>query len=97
MSIPEELERREIRLEAIAKAKREIEHRAEERYEKEKAEIYEMKMSINENQIIYPREAQRVNDVSSSLWLNGLENSNGLSDAQVYIKNFVGDAVLSLE
>ena len=34
MSIPEELERREIRLEAIAKAKREIEHRAEERYEK---------------------------------------------------------------
>ena len=65
--------------------------------EKEKAEIYEMKMSINENQIIYPREAQRVNDVSSSLWLNGLENSNGLSDAQVYIKNFVGDAVLSLE
>ena len=44
MSIPEELERREIRLEAIAKAKREIEHRAEERYAKEKAE-YEKKLA----------------------------------------------------
>ena len=36
MSIPAELERREKRLEAIAKAKCEIERRAEERYEKEK-------------------------------------------------------------
>ena len=44
MSIPEELERRETRLEAIAKAKREIEHRAEERYAKEKAE-YEKKLA----------------------------------------------------
>ena len=47
MSIPEELERRETRLEAIAKAKREIEHRAEERYAKEKAE-YEKKLADRE-------------------------------------------------
>ena len=47
MSIPEELERREIRLEAIAKAKREIEHRAEERYAKEKAE-HEAKLAERE-------------------------------------------------
>ncbi len=38
MKIPEELERREKRLEAIARAKCEIERRAEERYEKENAE-----------------------------------------------------------
>ena len=38
MTIPEELERREKRLEAIARAKCEIERRAEERYEKENAE-----------------------------------------------------------
>ncbi len=47
MSIPEELERREKRLEAIAKAKREIERRAEERYEKEKAE-HEAKLAERE-------------------------------------------------
>ena len=47
MSIPEELERREKRLEAIAKAKREIEHRAEERYVKEKAE-HEKKLAERE-------------------------------------------------
>jgi len=41
MSIPEELEGREKRLEAITKAQREIEHRAEERYAKEKAELCE--------------------------------------------------------
>jgi len=44
MSIPEELERRENRLEAIAKAKQEIERRAEERYLQEKAE-YEEKLA----------------------------------------------------
>jgi transposase len=47
MSIPEELERREKRLEAIARAKREIEHRAEERYEKEKVE-HEKKLADRE-------------------------------------------------
>lgn len=47
MSIPEELERREKRLEAIARAKREIEHRAEERYAKEKAE-HEAKLAERE-------------------------------------------------
>ena len=39
MSIPEELERREIRLEAIAKAKREIEHRAPEPGVKDKDQV----------------------------------------------------------
>jgi transposase len=38
MSIPEELERRELRLEAIAAAKAKIEARAEERLEREQAE-----------------------------------------------------------
>ena len=47
MSIPEELERREKRLEAIARAKSEIEHRAEERYQKEKAE-HEKKLAARE-------------------------------------------------
>ncbi len=47
MSIPAELERREKRLEAIAKAKCEIERRAEERYEKEKAE-HEAKLAERE-------------------------------------------------
>jgi len=47
MSIPEELERREKRLEAIAKAKREIERRAEERYEKEKADMRRNWPSVN--------------------------------------------------
>ena len=47
MSIPEELERRETRLEAITKAKREIQHRAEERYAKEKTE-YEKKLADRE-------------------------------------------------
>jgi len=47
MSIPEELERREKRLEAIAKAKLEIERRAEERYAKEQAE-HEEKLAERE-------------------------------------------------
>ena len=47
MTIPEELERREKRLEAIARAKCEIERRAEERYEKEKAE-HEKKLADRE-------------------------------------------------
>ncbi len=47
MSIPEELERREKRIEAIARAKREIEHRAEERYAKEKTE-HEAKLAERE-------------------------------------------------
>ena len=47
MTIPEELERREKRLEAIARAKCEIERRAEERYEKEKAE-HEKKLAERE-------------------------------------------------
>ena len=38
MSIPEELERRELRLAAIAEAKTKIEVRAEERFEGEQAE-----------------------------------------------------------
>lgn len=38
MSIPEELERRELRLAAIAEAKAKIEARAEERFEREQAE-----------------------------------------------------------
>jgi hypothetical protein len=38
MSIPEELERRELRLAAIASAKAKIETRAEERLEREQAE-----------------------------------------------------------
>jgi transposase len=38
MSIPEELERRELRLAAIAEAKRRIEARAEERFEREQVE-----------------------------------------------------------
>ena len=38
MSIPEELERRELRLAAIAEAKAKIEARAEERLEREQAE-----------------------------------------------------------
>jgi hypothetical protein len=38
MSIPEELERRELRLAAIAEAKVQIEARAEERLEREQAE-----------------------------------------------------------
>ena len=44
MDIPEELARRQTRLEAIAKAKAEIFRRAEERYVREKAE-YEQKMA----------------------------------------------------
>ena len=47
MTIPEELERREKRLEAIARAKCEIERRAKERYEKEKAE-HEKKLAERE-------------------------------------------------
>jgi hypothetical protein len=47
MSIPEELERREKRLEAIARAKLEIERRAEERYAKEQAE-HEEKLAERE-------------------------------------------------
>jgi len=42
LNIPEELERRESRLAAIARAKQEIEARAQQRYEKEQAE-YEAK------------------------------------------------------
>ena len=38
MSIPEELERRELRLAAIAEAKRKIEARADERFEREQAD-----------------------------------------------------------
>jgi hypothetical protein len=44
MSIPEELERRELRLAAIAEAKAKIEARAEQRLEREKAE-HEAKMA----------------------------------------------------
>ena len=44
MSIPEELARREERLQSIAKAKEEIQRRASERYGKEK-EAYEKKMA----------------------------------------------------
>ena len=47
MSIPEELERREKRLEAIARAKLEIERRADERYAKEQAE-HEAKLAERE-------------------------------------------------
>jgi transposase len=43
MNVPEELARREARLEAIAEAKKEIERRAEERHSMEQAE-YEKKM-----------------------------------------------------
>ncbi len=43
IDIPEELERRQDRLEEIAKAKEELERRAQERYEREQAE-YEAKM-----------------------------------------------------
>ena len=38
MSIPEEIERREMRLAAIAEAKAKIEARAQERFEREQAE-----------------------------------------------------------
>ena len=44
MDVPEELARREQRLEVIARAKKEIEARARERYERERAE-YEAKMA----------------------------------------------------
>lgn len=44
MSIPEELERRELRLAAIAEAKAKIEAQAEQRLEREKVE-YEAKMA----------------------------------------------------
>jgi transposase len=44
MSIPDELARREERLETIARAKREIQRRASERYAKEK-EAYDQKMA----------------------------------------------------
>jgi len=47
MSIPEELERRELRLAAIADAKAKIEARAQERFECEQAE-YQAKMSARE-------------------------------------------------
>ena len=47
MIIPEELERREKRLEAIARAKLEIERRADERYAKEQAE-HEAKLAERE-------------------------------------------------
>jgi len=44
MSIPDELARREQRLESIARAKAEIQQRASERYAKEK-EAYDQKMA----------------------------------------------------
>ena len=44
LDIPEELERREARLAAIERAKAELEHRAQERYEAERAE-YEEKVA----------------------------------------------------
>ena len=47
LDIPEELRRREDRLEAIARAKAEIERRAGERHERENAE-YERKMAERE-------------------------------------------------
>lgn len=47
MSIPEELERRELRLAAIADAKAQIEARAQERFEREQAE-YQAKMAARE-------------------------------------------------
>lgn len=49
MSIPEELERREQRLEAIAQAKAKIEARAQERFEREQAE-YQAKVAAREAQ-----------------------------------------------
>jgi transposase len=49
MSIPEELERREQRLEAIGQAKAKIEARAQERFQREQAE-YQAKMAAREAQ-----------------------------------------------
>ncbi len=49
MSIPEELERRELRLAAIAEAKGKIEARAEQRLEREQAE-HEAKMAARAEQ-----------------------------------------------
>ncbi|MGA7539421.1 MAG: IS1182 family transposase [Steroidobacteraceae bacterium] len=49
MSIPEELARREQRLEAIAQAKAKIEARAQERFQREQAE-YQAKMAAREAQ-----------------------------------------------
>jgi len=47
MSIPEELERRETRLEKIAEARATIEARAKERFEREQAE-YQVKLAVRE-------------------------------------------------
>jgi len=49
MSIPEELERREARLAAIAEAKKKIEARAQERFEREQAE-HQAKLAAREAQ-----------------------------------------------
>ncbi len=49
VDIPSELERREERLEVINKAKQEIQRRAAERYEREKAE-YDQKMALRKQQ-----------------------------------------------
>lgn len=49
MSIPEELERRELRLAAIAEAKRKIEARADERFEREQAD-HQAKLAVRAEQ-----------------------------------------------